>query len=234
MKKEISFTESEKDRTHTETDDNEKRNDENVKRFFQKFSDKYHKLEKTASKKENDEWNAEIQQLDENTAPYPVNNYLKKENELSPEEFHQLEENDAGYVNGLVLDYDNKENRFQNIYQTTGLHKNAIHWGDYAIEGSEEYVFLEKGMVLSRWGDENGTFMSDKNTDFESLELPTIKEKNEQKFYEVRKPFPVEVSTVAVQPWNENKLKKDTGASQFRTPVRITELLKDGYLKEIK
>ena len=114
-----------------------------------------------------------------------------------------MKENDPGYVNEMVLDYDNILQNPNNTYKESGEHKNAIYWGDYAMENSVKYHMLQPGMVLSRWGNENGTFMANVNTDYHSLELPIVREKQTQNLYEVCKPFPVEISQVAIQPWNK-------------------------------
>lgn len=177
---------------------------------------------------------ADIEYLDANTdlQPSVISNTEKRD--LSKEEFQQIYENDPGYVNGNVLDYDNESASESNTYKETGLHSGAIHWGNYAIKDSAEYITLDAGKLLSRWGNEKGTFMSDVGVDYDSLELPIVKEKNEQNIYEVLKPFPVEISNVNKQPWNNSDEAKKQGefenTIQYRTPIPVDELVKEGYL----
>ena len=145
-----------------------------------------------------------------------------------------MDENDPGYVNEKVLDYDNVLGKEENTYRITGLHTEAIYWGDYATKEGVEYITLDIGKVVSRWGEETGTFLSDIGVDYASLELPVVKEKNIQRLYEVLKPFPVEVSKVAKQPWNkENGVEEIQSTIQYKTAIPIYVLVKEGYLKQI-
>ena len=152
---------------------------------------------------------------------------------LTAEELEMIEEDDAGYVNGQVLDYDNELGSAENTYKETGLHTGAIRWGPFAVEGSIEYISLPEGTILRRWGDEDGTFLSDPGTPYGSLELPTVQEKNPPHLYRVQKPFPVEISRVAVQPWNDGEKRDKQPALQYRAPAPVQELLNHGYLKSL-
>lgn len=180
---------------------------ERLELFFQKFSAKHRKPERTALREiEEKNWIQEVRQLDEN---------------------------DPGYVNGLVLDYDNEENNPKNTYRETGKHTGAIRWGDYAVEGSETYITLRPGTRLVRWGDENGTFLAQPDTSYEKLELPVVQEKQSRNLYEVCKPFPAEKSLVEKQPWN----KEQSGGSpaiQYKVPVSIKQLVEKNYLRRVE
>lgn len=214
-----------------------------VKSFFYNFSQKIRKQE--TEQKELDEEQVfleEIKDLEENTAAILTVSYDIKDITLTKEELQQLDENDPGYVNDKVLDYDNDLNTKNNTYHETGLHTRAIRWGDYATEEGKEYEMLQTGMVLSRWGEENGTFMSDVNVEYDSLEMPIIKEKNHQSFYKVMKPFPVEISKIAKQPWNRKEEqskrtddfdKEEKSVIQYKVPVPVQNLIKEGYLKKL-
>ncbi|MBR1433101.1 TNT domain-containing protein [Ruminococcus sp.] len=204
---------------------------ENARAFFRELS-----RNSPTKEKENpqDIDNAEIQQLIENTA-FDLNTAINDVTSISDEEIIQIEENDPGYVNEDVLDYDNEQNSKSNTYAETGSHTGAIRWGEYAVEGSEYFITLEPGTVLSRWGSEDGVFLSDKGTEYDNLQLPTVKEKKPYSEYEVLKAFPVEVSKIAKQPWNgeEKDTDTETTTEQFRTPVPIRDLVEQGYLKSL-
>ena len=208
-----------------------------VKSFFQSFSQKYQKPYNEETKESKEKLFLEdIKDMDFNTAPEPIVTYEIDNSTITEEELEQLLEQDAGYVNETVLDYENILNKKENTYSKTGLHTNALRWGRYAKEGSIEYTILSAGQILSRWGDEKGTFMSDVNVEYEKLELPMVKEKSIQSFYEILKPIPVEVSKVAVQPWNKARNKEaDTSENkkdvlQYKMPVSIDILIENGYL----
>ena len=209
---------------------------ETAKTFFHNFAKQYCRQEKKANEAEKEElFLQEVRYLDANTSlnpeVIPKEAYLN----LSKEELQQLEENDPGYVNEKVLDYDNVLGKKENTYKVTGLHNTeSIYWGDYATKEGVEYITLDSGKVVSRWGEETGTFLSDVDVEYDSLELPIIKEKNTQRLYEVLKSFPVEVSKVAKQPWNkENGVEEMQSTIQYKTAIPIQSLVKEGYLKQI-
>lgn len=207
-----------------------------ARNFFQNFSQKYREeMKRQPEPDEEEQFLEEVKEMDRQTAPDPEINYDSDQGELTDEELKQILESDPGYVNDKVLDYENEEHTDSNTYQETGSHTGAIHWGDYAAKEGREYDLLPEGTVLSRWGDENGTFLSDVDTPYDSLELPVVQEKNDQKFYEVKKPFPVEISRIAVQPWNQKECeaKEESLAIQYKAPVPVGELLRQGYLKEL-
>lgn len=206
--------------------------------FFHNMSQRYwiHKPQE-GEKTIEERFLAEVKEMDVNTAQMPMTVYESKDPALSKEELQQIMEDDPGYVNGRVLDYDNESGSDENTYRETGFHTGAIHWGEYATKEGVEYVTLEEGKRLSRYGDEDGTFMSDTDVAYDSLELPIVKEKNVQSLYEVQKPFPVEISKVAKQPWNisdETKNNTETeSVTQYKTPMPVSVLVKNGYLKRL-
>lgn len=189
--------------------------------FFQNFSQKY--WESQPEPDERQMFLAEVTELDQQTAPNENIVCDTADQELTAEDVQQIMEGDPGYVNDRVLDYES------DIYQKTGLH--VIHWGHYAAKEGIEYKMLPAGTVLSRWGDECGTFLSDIDTSYDQLELPVVQDKNERTLYEVVKPFPVEISRIALQPWNQKGGSTDgSSALQYKAPVPVKELLQEGYL----
>lgn len=206
-----------------------------VKAFFHNFSQQYRPNDTKASDTDKEKlFLEEINYLDVNTSPNPELIPKSEYQNFSKEELQQLEENDPGYVNEKVLDYDNTLEKESNTYQMTGLHTGAIRWGDYATKEGVDYITLDVGKIVSRWGEETGTFLSDVGVNYDSLELPIIKEKNKQTLYEVLKSFPVEISKIAKQPWNEGSNGEEAEpVIQYRTAIPICALLREGYLKQV-
>lgn len=209
-----------------------------TKEFFQRFSKEHREPELSEAekkKKEELEFLNDVKDLNENTTLNPkIDIYDVPDDELlTDEEIEQLYENDPGDINGEVVGYDNDESVKQ--YSETGQHKYAINWGEYAKKEGIEYVTMEPGTHLSRWGNEKGSFLSDIGVDYDKLQLPTIKEKNEHSSYKVLKPFPMEKSKIEVQPWNKEESKSEQldTAIQYRTPVSISTLIKEGYLEKV-
>lgn len=208
--------------------------------FFHNMSDKYwiNKSREDDGEKERN-FLAEIREMDVNIVQEHPTVYEIDIPDFSKEELQQIMEDDPGYVNGKVLDYDNEENSEKNTYKETGLHTGAIRWGDYATKESIEYITLDVGMRLGRYGNTDGTFLSDINAEFTSLELPLVKEKYSYDIYEVIKPFPAERSKVAKQPWNDTLTKgkndiTDERTIQYKMPIPVSELVKGGYLKTLE
>ncbi len=234
-KKEIS--ESEKPEAPVDEKKNKEIRSES-KAFFQSFSQRQQE-KKTDVNREEELFLDEVRQMDANTAPEPAVLTRMEESSLTEEELQEIYDQDPGYVNAKVLDYDNELEKKENTYSETGSHTGAVRWGDYAGKEGVEYITLRPGTLLSRWGSEKGTFLSDTDVSYEQLELPVSSDKNEQNFYEVLKPFPVEISKIAVQPWNEadKTQKEDTSqntdaAMQYKAPISVEELVKNGYLKK--
>lgn len=209
-----------------------------VNHFFDKFFQKYMNQNVKEFQPDKEKlFLKEIQEMDANTSPDLYITYDINEEDLTEDELKQLDNDDPGYVNGQVIDYNNELKTEKNVYSKTGLHEGAIKWGEYAAKEGVEYKMLQPGDILSRWGNENGKFMSDVNTDYENLQLPYIQEKVARNVYKVIAPFPVEVSKIAIQPWNKNKDYKSTKANentiQYKMPIPIQKLLEEGYLKKL-
>lgn len=206
--------------------------------FFNTFSQKHwEQKQKSEVPKEEELFLADVKDLDANTPPVLSADLpaAARGMQQTREELLEMYENDPGYVNEKVLDYENVLESEDNTYKETGLHTGAIHWGDYATREGVEYATLEEGKVLSRWGSEEGSFLSDVNVDYDSLELPVSEDKNRQSLYQVLKQFPVEISKVAKQPWNDaGESGKEGETVQYRTPIPIGDLVEKGYLKKLE
>lgn len=211
---------------------------EDMRVFFDTFSQKHwEQKQKPWEPSEEELFLAEMRDLDANTPPVLSAELPAAADGLrqTREELLQMYENDPGYVNEKVLDYGNVLDSERNTYQETGLHAGAVRWGDYATGEGVEYATLEEGKILSRWGSEEGSFASDADVDYDLLELPVSRDKNSQSLYQVLKPFPVEVSRVARQPWNEDREDgPEEEPVQYRMPIPVGDLVEKGYLRKLE
>lgn len=168
--------------------------------------------------------------FEKNGIRYEIDNSPIVEDELGYIEF-----NDPGYVSGKVLDYDDKK------YQKEGIHR--VNWKPDAVEGTTENVVLEASdrPVICQWShpEETGSYFCDPDTKYENLQLQDIREKREQKFYEVIKDLPMEKSVINDQHFLDgvsfdktyqyvSAMKNEQGR-----PMTAKELVQAGYLKEI-
>lgn len=142
--------------------------------------------------------------------------------EYTEEDFKQLEDEDPGYINDKVLDYDHPD------YNNEGIHR--VDWGEDSADTPHSET-LQPGTVLSRVGSDEGRYLGDFDVDFSDRQLPTYEGKQPLKYYEVQKPLPVEQSTIAQQKWAPDMI--DKSAQQYVTDKPISQLIDEGYLKEL-
>lgn len=130
-------------------------------------------------------------------------------------------------------------NKYKNVYenpqyfdQVTG---NVIYPGtngdvniDGFINGEYKIETLQKGKIIDRYGENDGRFFSPVGTDYESRALPPFMEVKPYKRYEIVVPFEVKSGTIA--PWFD----QPGGGTQYLTEYTVDELLKFGYIIEIK
>lgn len=97
-------------------------------------------------------------------------------------------------------------------------------------EGDIDTVMLPKGKRLVRYGSSNGTFTTDKGTDYDMLSLPYIQESMEYHEYVVSENDGIEciVEKGIVAEGFDSK----GGAVQYHHLKSINNLLKEGVLKE--
>lgn len=93
-----------------------------------------------------------------------------------------------------------------------------------AVKGTENLEYLQKGVLIDRYGSLNGTYASPAGTPLELRALPPSNSGILNSF-EVIKPFPVQSSTIA--PWY-NQLG---GGIQYKLPKNINWLLENGFIK---
>jgi filamentous hemagglutinin len=89
-------------------------------------------------------------------------------------------------------------------------------------------IILDKGMMLDRYGNMDGSFLSPINTPFESRALPPSYRNRPLLQYEVIKPIPG-VTQSKVLPW----FGQQGMGTQFELPLPVRWYLDNEYLKEI-
>jgi RHS repeat-associated protein len=87
---------------------------------------------------------------------------------------------------------------------------------------------LKPGEIVDRYGGKGGTFVSPDNTPFPQRSLPPNSESRPYRRCEILKPIDVEMGIVA--PWFD----QPGGGIQYKLPKSITELISEGYIREIK
>ena len=110
-----------------------------------------------------------------------------------------------------------------------------INWEKYAPNGG--YVSgtkvtslgLGTGTVIDRYGNQFGRYSSPVGTPYEQRALPYVENPNAYHKYEVLKPIDnVSQGQIA------KAFDQAGGGIQYELPANIKQLIKDGYLKELK
>lgn len=109
-----------------------------------------------------------------------------------------------------------------------------VKWDEYVktndprgfADGDIQNVVLRKGKVIVRYGSPNGTFTTDKGTEYSTLSLPYVKESIEYHEYVVVEDCVVEKGVVA------EGFDSKGGGIQYHHLESIRSLLKKGVLKE--
>jgi hypothetical protein len=95
-------------------------------------------------------------------------------------------------------------------------------------EGQGGAATLLKGQILSRYGDDTGSFLAPFGTPFEQLSLPPGKDSLPLNSYEVLMPF--DVSAGAIAPW----YGQPGGGLQFYLGIqKVEDLMNQGFLRKI-
>ena len=150
--------------------------------------------------------------------------WSQKEAELDISNLSEDEKKD--YLNDPKQYLDNYlQNREKGIkYVNEGIH--STPWGKDKDDTPHQEV-LPIGKIISRAGDESGTYFGDDNIDFVDRQIDTFAPIHR---YEVIKELPVTQSTVAQQKWAPER--NNTSTQQYQTEKPVSELL-DEYLREI-
>ena len=96
-----------------------------------------------------------------------------------------------------------------------------------AIRGTEEYIYIEEGEIIDRFGKSTGKYFAPVGTPLEMRALPYDADLTNYHQYEVVKPFEVEVSIIAPAFGNIGL------GTQYRSFVSVKILLKRGIIKEL-
>ena len=170
--------------------------------------------------------------------------------DYSQEELEYIWENDPQYVNEKVyrpLPGTNPENieiqssnsedvmDTDSLYMTDGLHgdhnkKGLINWKIDSVPGTEVEVEIPPGTLLKRYGLDWGHYLTDIETKFENLNLPSDRFKATN--YIVMKPLGAVKSTIADQPFSMRQ-PDSPKASQYKTEMSVAELIAKGFLKKL-
>ena len=110
-----------------------------------------------------------------------------------------------------------------------------IDWEKWAPNGGrvpgtiKEGQTLDVGTVIDRYGNKYGKYTSPVGVPYEQRALPYIENPNAYHQYEVIKPIDnVTMSEIA------KAFEQPGGGIQYELPSSIKQLIKDGFLKEIK
>ena len=171
--------------------------------------------------------------------------------DYSQEELEEIWENDPQYVNEKVyrplpgtkpenieMQKSNPEDVMDtdSLYMTDGLHgdhgkKGLINWKIDSVPGTEVEVEIPPGTLLKRYGLDGGHYLTDIETKFENLNLPSDRFKANN--YMVMKPLGAVKSTIADQPFTMRQ-PGSPKASQYKTEMSVAELVEKGFLKKLQ
>lgn len=216
------------------------------KKYHDLFSRKYDSLSEDQKKDVEDinekraDRNTEgyLDMLDENTADMPEEDQFS-DMEYTDEELEDIWDNDPGYLNEKAMK-DLDDPGVQNSeYMKTGFHnRGLLNYEKDAVDNTEGNVELPVGKILERWGSEEGSYLTDPGTDFDSLHLNVSKDKLESNTYEVVKPFQVVESKIADQPFDEKKTdesnEKEERSTQYKAGMCVEDLVELGFLKKVE
>ena len=110
-----------------------------------------------------------------------------------------------------------------------------IDWEKWAPNGGRVPGTIKKGQRLSvgtiidRYGNQYGKYTSPVGIPYEQRALPYVENPNAYHQYEVLEPIDnVTVSEIA------EAFEQPGGGIQYELPASIKQLIKDGYIKEVK
>lgn len=203
-----------------------------------------------AGKRTEEKLQAYLKELDESTPEHLKESSRNFDPEYTSEELEQIWENDPGYLNELAVkklprakksveeaEYDQDVVAHHSKYMEFGFHnKNLENYGADAVEGTvdENYV-LAPGKIVERWGQEDGSYLTEPGTYFEDLHLNVSEGKLICTQYEVLKALPVVKSEIADQPFDEERKdgNKRQPALQYKSAIYIDDLVELGVLRRV-
>ena len=97
-----------------------------------------------------------------------------------------------------------------------------------AVEGTESPRQLQPGVILDRYGPDQGKFLCLSGTSYQERSLPADRLASEYHQYRVIRPLPANEAEIA-------PAFGEPGAGiQFRTDQSVRQLISDGYLEEVR
>ena len=170
--------------------------------------------------------------------------------EYTDEEIRDIAENDRGYINERAMKtlpaFELHNNTDASVVATNGTYlefgfqRGLDNWKPDKVPGTEKIIEIEKGKVFDRYGNENGSYMTDAGTEFKDLHMIVSEDKVEAHTYEVVKSFKANSSIIASQDFDDYKPEDYNEARQYIAldekgkSLTIKDLLKQGYIREVK
>ena len=135
--------------------------------------------------------------------------------EYTDEEIRDIAENDRGYINERAMktlpafELNNSTDASvvatNGTYLEFGFQRGLDNWKPDKVPGTEKIIEIEKGKVFDRYGNENGSYMTDAGTEFKDLHMIVSDDKVEAHTYEVVKSFKANSSIIASQDFDDYK-----------------------------
>ena len=170
--------------------------------------------------------------------------------EYTDEEIRDIAENDRGYINERAMktlpafELNNSTDASvvatNGTYLEFGFQRGLDNWKPDKVPGTEKIIEIEKGKVFDRYGNENGSYMTDAGTEFKDLHMIVSEDKLEAHTYEVVKSFKANSSIIASQDFDDYKPEDYNEARQYialdekGNSLTIKDLLEQGYIREVK
>ena len=170
--------------------------------------------------------------------------------EYTDEEIRDIAENDRGYINERAMktlpafELNNSTDASvvatNGTYLEFGFQRGLDNWKPDKVPGTEKIIEIEKGKVFDRYGNENGSYMTDAGTEFKDLHMIVSEDKVEAHTYEVVKSFKANSSIIASQNFDDYKPEDYNEARQYIAldekgkSLTIKDLLEQGYIREVK
>ena len=170
--------------------------------------------------------------------------------EYTDEEIRDIAENDRGYINERAMKtlpaFELNNNTDASVIATNGTYlefgfqRGLDNWKPDKVPGTEKIIEIEKGKVFDRYGNENGSYMTDAGTEFKDLHMIVSEDKVEAHTYEVVKSFKANSSIIASQdfddykPENYNEARQYIALDEKGKSLTIKDLLEQGYIREVK
>ena len=170
--------------------------------------------------------------------------------EYTDEEIRDIAENDRGYINERAMktlpafELNNSTDASvvatNGTYLEFGFQRGLDNWKPDKVPGTEKIIEIEKGKVFDRYGNENGSYMTDAGTEFKDLHMIVSEDKVEAHTYEVVKSFKANSSIIASQDFDDYKPEDYNEARQYIAldekgkSLTIKDLLEQGYIREVK